>query len=259
MSSSIDATPVISLRDITKDYGDVHVLKGINLDIYPGKVTCILGDNGAGKSTLIKILAGRHKHTSGELLVDGEEVQFSGPKDALEKGIATVYQDLAVVGQMSVWRNFFLGQELTGRFGMLRADEMRRITAEELEKMGVHLDDVEVPIANLSGGQRQVVAIARAVYFGARVIILDEPTAALGVKQSGMVLRFVKAAAERGVGVVLITHNPHHAYLVGRHFVLLNMGEQSLDADYSEVTLEQLTLEMAGGGELDTLNHELRR
>ncbi|MGJ4073544.1 ATP-binding cassette domain-containing protein [Corynebacterium macclintockiae] len=258
MSSSIDATPIISLRNVAKDYGDVHVLKDIDLDIYPGKVTCILGDNGAGKSTLIKILAGRHKHTSGEVLVDGEEVHFNGPKDALDKGIATVYQDLAVVGQMSVWRNFFLGQELTGRFGMLRADEMRRIAAEELEKMGVHLDDVEVPIANLSGGQRQVVAIARAVYFGARVIILDEPTAALGVKQSGMVLRFVKAAAERGVGVVLITHNPHHAYLVGSHFVLLNMGERSLDADYSEVTLEQLTLEMAGGGELDSLNHELR-
>ena len=136
MSSSIDATPIISLRNVDKDYGDVHVLKDIDLDIYPSKVTCILGDNGAGKSTLIKILAGRHKHTSGEVLVDGEEVNFNGPKDALDKGIATVYQDLAVVGQMSVWRNFFLGQELTGRFGMLRADEMRRIASEELEKMG---------------------------------------------------------------------------------------------------------------------------
>ncbi|HIW95988.1 MAG TPA: ATP-binding cassette domain-containing protein [Candidatus Corynebacterium gallistercoris] len=249
----------MSLSSITKDYGDIRVLKGIDLDVYPGRVTCILGDNGAGKSTLIKILAGRHAHTSGELVVDGEEVRFAGPKDALDKGIATVYQDLAVVGQMSVWRNFFLGQELTGPFGKLKAEQMRKVTAEQLEQMGVHLEDVEVPISTLSGGQRQVVAIARALYFGARVLILDEPTAALGVKQSGMVLRFVKAAAERGVGVVFITHNPHHAYLVGDRFVLLNMGEQSLNARRDEVTLEQLTLEMAGGGELESLNHELAR
>ncbi|MDC7103043.1 ATP-binding cassette domain-containing protein [Corynebacterium falsenii] len=259
VTDSLSDAPIIELRDATKDYGDVHVLKGIDLEIFPGQVTCILGDNGAGKSTLIKILAGRHKHTSGEFLVDGEPVHFSGPKDALDRGIATVYQDLAVVDQMSVWRNFFLGQELTGKFGVLKADEMRAITAEQLEAMGVHLDDVEVPISTLSGGQRQVVAIARAVYFGARVLILDEPTAALGVKQSGMVLKFVRAAAERGVGVVLITHNPHHAYLVGNHFILLNKGEQTLDARYEDVTLEQLTQEMAGGGELESLNHELSR
>ena len=249
---------MIELHDISQTFGNFHALRDINLTVQEGAVTCVLGDNGAGKSTLIKILAGLNQPTGGTITVDGNEVRFDSPRDSLDAGIATVYQDLALVPSLSVWRNFFLGQELTGRFGLLRADEMRRIAAEELEKMGVHLDDVEVPIANLSGGQRQVVAIARAVYFGARVIILDEPTAALGVKQSGMVLRFVKAAAERGVGVVLITHNPHHAYLVGSHFVLLNMGEQTLDADYSEVTLEQLTLEMAGGGELDSLNHELR-
>lgn len=251
--------PIIELRDVTKDYGAIHVLDGINLSIHPSTVTCVLGDNGAGKSTLIKILAGRHPHTTGEVLVDGEEVHFSGPKDALDRGIATVYQDLAVVPEMSVWRNFFLGQEITGAFGSLKSDKMRKIAAEELSKMGVNLPDVEVPINTLSGGQRQVVAIARAVYFGARVLILDEPTAALGVKQSGMVLRFVKAAKERGLGVILITHNPHHAYLVGDHFVLLNMGQQVLDAKYDEVTLEQLTLEMSGAGELESLDHELRR
>lgn len=251
--------PVIELRDVTKDYGAVHVLDSINLRINQGEVTCVLGDNGAGKSTLIKILAGRHPHTTGELLVDGEEVHFSGPKEALDSGIATVYQDLAVVPEMSVWRNFFLGQEITGALGSLKTERMRSIAAEELAKMGVDLPDVEVPINTLSGGQRQVVAIARAVYFGARVLILDEPTAALGVKQSGMVLRFVKAAKERGLGVILITHNPHHAYLVGDHFVMLNMGQQVMDASYDEVTLEQLTLEMSGGGELESLDHELRR
>ncbi|KAB1504212.1 sugar ABC transporter ATP-binding protein [Corynebacterium sp. 320] len=256
-AASANSEAIVQLVGVDKAYGDISILKDINLTIIPGQVTCVLGDNGAGKSTLIKILAGRHPHSAGQLLVDGEEVHFKSPKDSLDRGIATVYQDLAVVGQMSVWRNFFLGQELTGRFGTLKADQMRRIAADELKKMGIDLPNVDMEIANLSGGQRQVVAIARALYFGARVLILDEPTAALGVKQSGMVLRFVKAAADRGVAVILITHNPHHAHLVGHHFVLLNMGRQTLDASYTDVTLEQLTLEMAGGGELDTLSHEL--
>lgn len=259
MTSISDANPaLIQLDSIGKSYGEIRVLKGINMEIQPGTVTCVLGDNGAGKSTLIKILAGRHQPTEGQMLVEGDDVHFRTPKEALNRGIATVYQDLAVVDQMSVWRNFFLGQEKTGFLGRLREDEMRSTTAEELRKMGVEIADVDVPISTLSGGQRQVVAIARALYFGAKVLILDEPTAALGVKQSGMVLKFVRAAADRGVGVILITHNPHHAHLVGDHFVLLNMGEQVLDAAREDVTLEQLTREMAGGGELEALNHELR-
>lgn len=257
--SDANAAPLIELSDIAKSYGNVDVLEGINLQIHAGQVTCVLGDNGAGKSTLIKILAGRHAATGGDMQVEGESVSFRSPKEALNLGIATVYQDLAVVDQMSVWRNFFLGQELTGALGSLKEQQMRKITAEELQKMGVDIANVDVPISTLSGGQRQVVAIARALYFGARVLILDEPTAALGVKQSGMVLRFVRAAAESGVGVIFITHNPHHAYLVGDHFVLLNMGRQVLDATRDEVTLEQLTKEMAGGGELEALNHELRQ
>lgn len=125
--------------------------------------------------------------------------------------------------------------------------------------MGIELRDVDVPVASLSGGQRQVVAIARAIYFGARVLILDEPTAALGVKQSGMVLRFIAAARDRGIGVIFITHNPHHAYLVGDHFILLNLGKQVMDKSRAEVELEELTLAMSGGGELDSLSHELKR
>ncbi|WP_312587610.1 ATP-binding cassette domain-containing protein [Corynebacterium dentalis] len=260
MISSSDAnTALIQLESIGKSYGEIRVLQDIDMQVQPGTVTCVLGDNGAGKSTLIKILAGRHEPTEGTLLVEGEEVRFRTPKDALNRGIATVYQDLAVVDQMSVWRNFFLGQEQTGFLGRLKEPEMKAITAEELKKMGVDIPDVDVPISTLSGGQRQVVAIARALHFGAKVLILDEPTAALGVKQSGMVLRFVRMAAERGVGVILITHNPHHAHLVGDHFVLLNMGKQVLDASRDEVTLEQLTQEMAGGGELEALSHELRQ
>ncbi|AKA95579.1 ATP-binding cassette domain-containing protein [Corynebacterium ulcerans] len=252
-------TPIIELRDITKSYGAFDALRGVNLSVAPGEVTCVLGDNGAGKSTLIKILSGLHKQTSGELLIDDQPVTFSSPREALDHGIATVHQNLAVVGQMSVWRNFFLGQELTGFLGRLREAEMRSIAQEQLKAMGIDLPDIDVDVESLSGGQRQVVAIARAVYFGARVIILDEPTAALGVKQSGMVLRFVAAARDKGIGVVLITHNPHHAYLVGDRFTILNLGNQILNASRDQVTLEQLTQQMAGGGELEALSHELSR
>ena len=252
-------TELIRLEGISKNYGAFSALKDITLSVHAGAVTCVLGDNGAGKSTLIKILSGLHPASAGTMLVDGDPVAFTSPRDALDAGIATVYQDLAVVGQMSVWRNFFLGQELTGRLGRMREEEMRRITDEQLRGMGIELHDVEVPVASLSGGQRQVVAIARAIYFGARVLILDEPTAALGVKQSGMVLRFIAAARDRGIGVIFITHNPHHAHLVGDHFILLNLGRQVLDVPRDQVTLEELTLQMAGGGELDSLSHELQR
>lgn len=250
---------VISLRDITKNYGSFRALRGINLDVEAGRVTCILGDNGAGKSTLIKILSGIHQATSGTMLIDGTENPMGLTREAIDNGIATVHQNLAIVDEMSVWRNFFLGQEITGVFGALKEEEMRRICAQQLEEMRINIPDVNVEAGTLSGGQRQVVSIARAIYFGARVLILDEPTAALGVKQSGMVLRFVSAAREKGIGVVLITHNPHHAYLVGDHFSILKLGEQVLDADRSEVTLEELTYQMAGGGELEALSHELQR
>ena len=225
-----------------------------------GEVTCVLGDNGAGKSTLIKIVSGLHQHTEGEFLVDGAPVRFSTPREALDKGIATVYQDLAVVPLMPVWRNFFLGSELTrGPWPVRRLDidRMKRTADEELRNMGIVLDDLEQPIGTLSGGQRQCVAIARAVYFGARVLILDEPTAALGVKQSGVVLKYIAMARDRGLGVIFITHNPHHAYMVGDHFSVLRLGTMELTASRSEVGLEELTNHMAGGAELTALKHEL--
>lgn len=250
---------IIELKDITKSYGSFDALRGVNLAVHAGEVTCVLGDNGAGKSTLIKILSGLHKQTSGTLLIDGKETTFSSPRDAIDAGIATVYQNLAIVDDMSVWRNFFLGQELTSFLGRLKTEEMKEICSAQLKEMGIDIPDVDVEAGNLSGGQRQVVAIARAVYFGARVIILDEPTAALGVKQSGVVLRFIAKARERGIGVVLITHNPHHAYLVGDHFSILKLGKQVLDVERSDVALEELTLQMAGGGDLEALSHELRR
>jgi simple sugar transport system ATP-binding protein len=254
--------PLIEMIDVGKSYGAIRALEGINLTVNAGEVTCVLGDNGAGKSTLIKIISGLHPHNEGTLKVDGQDVMFGSPREALERGIATVYQDLAVVSLMEVWRNFFLGSEVTSnKFALsgMKIKEMRRIADEELRKMGIVVKDINQPIGNLSGGQRQCVAIARAVYFGARVLILDEPTAALGVKQSGVVLKYTAAARDAGLGVVFITHNPHHAYLVGDHFVVLKRGAMNLDARRSEISLEDLTAQMAGGDELEALAHELKR
>lgn len=255
-----DGAPTVELRGAGKAYGNIRALHGVDLQVHPGKVTCVLGDNGAGKSTLIKIISGLHQHTEGEFLVDGEPVHFATPREALDRGIATVYQDLATVPLMPVWRNFFLGSEMTkGPWPIRRLDieKMKKTADEELRNMGIVLDDLEQPIGTLSGGQRQCVAIARAVYFGARVLILDEPTAALGVKQSGVVLKYIAAARDRGLGVIFITHNPHHAYMVGDHFSVLRLGTMELSAPRSEISLEELTNHMAGGAELAALKHEL--
>ncbi|MFG2576667.1 ATP-binding cassette domain-containing protein [Streptomyces sp. NPDC048481] len=251
---------IVELRNAGKSYGNIRALHGVSLTVHPGRVTCVLGDNGAGKSTLIKIVSGLHQHTEGEFLVDGAPVRFSTPREALDRGIATVYQDLATVPLMPVWRNFFLGSEMTKGSGPLRRLDiasMKRTADEELRNMGIVLDDLEQPIGTLSGGQRQCVAIARAVYFGARVLILDEPTAALGVKQSGVVLKYIAAARDRGLGVIFITHNPHHAYMVGDHFSVLRLGTMELTASRDQVSLEELTNHMAGGAELAALKHEL--
>ncbi|GAA2148629.1 ATP-binding cassette domain-containing protein [Kitasatospora kazusensis] len=250
-----EARTLLELTGVGKSYGSVRALADVSLAVRAGGISCVLGDNGAGKSTLIKIIAGLHQHDEGRYTIGGGEVRLTSPRQALDLGIATVHQDLAVVPLMPVWRNFFLGAEL-GRF-RLDIPRMRAVTRDALARMGIELDDVDRPIGTLSGGQRQCVAIARAVHFGAKALVLDEPTAALGVKQSGVVLKYVAAARAAGLGVVLITHNPHHAYLVGDHFTLLKRGRMSGSHPRAEITLEQLTTEMAGGSELAELSHEL--
>ncbi|CUR60864.1 putative carbohydrate ABC transporter, ATP-binding protein [metagenome] len=255
-------TAIIEVEAIGKSYGSVIALRDVTTSVKAGEVTCVLGDNGAGKSTFIKILAGAHMHTSGEFIVDGVKRHMGSPRAALALGIATVFQDLAVVPLMPVWRNFFLGSELTKGAGPLKRLDiaaMKSITKTELAAMGIDLRDVEQPIGTLSGGERQCVAIARAVYFGARVLILDEPTAALGVRQSGVVLKYIAKARDRGLGVVFITHNPHHAYPVGDRFMLLRRGTSMGDFPKAELPLEELVKMMAGGSELDALTHELER
>jgi simple sugar transport system ATP-binding protein len=253
--------PLIEVDGVGKSYGSVIALREVSTVVHAGQVTCVLGDNGAGKSTLIKILAGAHRHDSGQFLVDGAPVTFNSPRDALDRGIATVYQDLAVVPLMSVWRNFFLGSEPRigwGPVSLIDRGKARELTRKSLAELGIELRNVEQPVGTLSGGERQCVAIARAVHFGARVLILDEPTAALGVKQAGVVLRYLAQARDRGLGVVLITHNPHHAYPVGDRFLLLKRGRSLGCFDKADITLEDLTRQMAGGAELEALEHELR-
>ncbi|GAA2284993.1 ATP-binding cassette domain-containing protein [Streptomyces atrovirens] len=262
MTRTDSRTALVELSGVSKHYGNVRALEGVSLEVHAGEITCVLGDNGAGKSTLIKIIAGLHRHDGGTLALDGEETRLASPREALDRGIATVHQDLAVVPLMPVWRNFFLGSEPRkgiGPFKRMDVDHMRRTTRAELLRMGIDLRDVDQPIGTLSGGERQCVAIARAVHFGAKVLVLDEPTAALGVKQSGVVLKYVSAARDEGLGVVFITHNPHHAYLVGDRFVLLKRGTMVGNHTRNEITLDELTRQMAGGTELDALRHELRR
>ena len=261
MSTEMDEA-LLETRKLSKYFGSVIAIKDISMLVRRGTVTCLLGDNGAGKSTLIKTLSGVYEPSEGDYLCDGEKIHLHSPRDALARGIATVYQDLAMIPLLSIWRNFFLGSEPTKGWGLFRRFDVKKakdITRDEMAKMGIDVRDPEQPVGTLSGGERQSVAIARAVYFGARVLILDEPTAALGVKQAGVVLRYIVRAKQRGVAVVFITHNPHHAYPVGDHFVILRRGQVYGDFPKADLPLEQLVQMMAGGAELENLAHELDR
>jgi simple sugar transport system ATP-binding protein len=249
-------------RNLSKYFGNVIALKDISVKVGEGQVTCVLGDNGAGKSTFIKILSGVHQPDEGELLMEGEALRLASPREARERGIATVFQDLATVPLMSIWRNFFLGSEPMRKLGPIRMVDVKsaqRTMHDEMAKMGIDVRDPEQPVGTLSGGERQAVAISRAIYFGAKVLILDEPTSALGVKQSGIVLRYIAQARDKGVGVIFITHNPHHAYPVGDRFVVLNRGKLLGSWERGGISRDELVKMMAGGEELDELTHELER
>ena len=257
-----NGTAALEVRSVSKYFGSVNALEDVTLAVQAGEVTCVLGDNGAGKSTLIKILSGVHSPDKGEVLFEGQPVTFAGPRDARARGIATVFQDLATVPLMSVWRNFFLGNEPTHGWGPLQRIDLKgaqKIMREEMSKMGIDVRDPDQTVGTLSGGERQAMAIARAVYFGAKVLILDEPTSALGVRQSGIVLKYVVQARSMGRAVIFITHNPHHAYPVGDRFVLLKRGRMLGSYSKAETSLEELTSLMAGGAELEELSHELQR
>ena len=260
MTTTTREQPLLDIQSISKYFGNVIALKDVSMFVRAGEVTCLLGDNGAGKSTLIKVLSGVHKADEGTYSFDGELMDFGSPRDALELGIATVYQDLAMIPLMSVWRNFFLGSEpTTGMWPFRTIDipEAKRISKEEMAKMGIDIRDTEQPVGTLSGGERQSVAIARASYFGAKVLILDEPTSALGVKQSGVVLKRIVEARNRGLAVIFITHNPNHAWPVGDRFVILNRGHSMGNFAKQDISQDELIQMMAGGAELEALQHEL--
>jgi simple sugar transport system ATP-binding protein len=252
---------MIDIRNISKHFGNVIALNDVSMNVHAGEVMCLLGDNGAGKSTLIKTLSGVHKPTAGSYVVDGNEVDFDSPRHALEAGIATVYQDLAMIPLMSISRNFFLGSEPKKKFGPFNLFDTKyadQVAREEMSKMGIDIRDPSQPVGTLSGGERQSVAIARAVYFGAKVLILDEPTAALGVKQAGTVLRYIAQSRAKGIAVIFITHNPHHAYAVGDRFTILKRGRTFGTFTKDELPREEMVRMMSGADELDALTHELK-
>ena len=258
--STPSPAPLVEMRDIEKHFGSVIALSGVSVTVNAGEVHCLLGDNGAGKSTFIKTMAGVHKPTRGQMLIDGKPVHFSGPRAALDAGIATVYQDLAMIPLMSVTRNFFMGREPVKGIWPFRHvdfDFCDRITREEMKRIGIDVRDPGQAVGTLSGGERQCVAISRAVYFGAKVLILDEPTSALGVRQTSMVLKYIDMVRKKGLGVVFITHNVRHAFAVGNRFTVLNRGKTLGTANRGEITAEELQNLMAGGRELAELSSEL--
>ena len=235
--------PLLEARGISKYFGHVVALEDISMDVRPGEVMCLLGDNGAGKSSLIKTFSGVHQPDKGTLLLEGEEIIFNSPRDAIDRGIATVYQDLAMIPLSGISRNFFLGREPTkgkGPFKMFDVAKADRITREELSKIGIELRDTSQPVATLSGGERQSVA-----------------TSALGVKQAAIVLRYVARARDQGLGIIFISHNVYHAYPIGDRFTVLDRGSSLGTFDKEDISVEELERMMAGGAELDKLSAEL--
>ena len=257
----MDKKPLIELKNVVKKFGSFTALNGVSLDVYPGEVHALLGDNGAGKSTLIKVLSGVHLMTSGEIKVDGETVNFSSPRQASDAGIGTVYQDLALNALTSVTRNFFLGREIKkglGPFGLMQMDEMDKVTIEEMSKIGINISNPNQPVGTMSGGQRQTLAIARAIYFGAKILILDEPTSALGQKQQMEVLKTIKKVQRLGnIAIILITHNEIHARLIADRYTFLSLGEVIGSGLSSELGGEDVKRLMSGGAKIGDLAQEL--
>ena len=248
------------VNNITKKFGPFIALNGVDLEVYPGEVHALLGDNGAGKSTLIKILSGVHEPTSGSIFIEEQERTFRSPRDASAAGIGTVYQDLAINQLMSVTRNFFMGRELTSRLGSLRMDEMDQIAHDEMLKPGIDFSHPSQAVGTMSGGQRQTLAIARAIYFGAKVLILDEPTSALGQKQQMEVLKTIKRVRARGdIAIIFITHNEIHSRLIADRYTFLALGQIIGHGTKAELEGGDIRRLMAGGAEIKDLEQELAK
>jgi len=240
--------PTLELRNVSKAFGSVQALTDVDFDVHDGEVMALVGDNGAGKSTLIKSLAGIHPFDAGEVLFDGRPVDIRGPKDAARLGIEIVYQDLALCDNLDVVQNMYLGREAHGLFRRLREPEMEQRTGETLESLAVTtIRSIRQPVATLSGGQRQSVAVARAVMWNSRVVILDEPTAALGVAQTRQVLELVKRLAQQGLAVVIISHNLHDVFEVSHRITVLRLGRNVGVYERTRTTQQEIVAAITAG------------
>lgn len=251
----------MELRNVSKTFGSTEALSSVSVALERGKILCLLGDNGAGKSTLIKVLSGYHRPTSGMMLFEGNQTTFTSPREARIAGIATVHQDVGSIPLMSIGRNFFLGAEPITGFGPLKRIDTKTANAvalQQIRKFGItRVNDGNQLVGTMSGGERQVLAIGRAMYFGAKVLILDEPTSALGVKEASFVLRMMRQARANGVGIIFITHNARHAMAVGDHFCVLIQGEVAATFSRGDKTREEVLNLMAGGEEMAELEDDL--
>jgi simple sugar transport system ATP-binding protein len=248
-------TALVEMQGISRRFGHVTALSNVDLNLYEGEVLALLGDNGAGKSTLIKVLTGVYQPTEGSIRFAGSEVRLSSPTTARSLGMETVYQDLALIPRMSISRNFYLGRELTkqvGPFTILDRDRMRAESQTALADIGITVRDTDEPVGSLSGGERQSIAIGRAIHFGSRLLILDEPTSALSIGETKKVLSYVSAAKERGLSVIFITHNLHHVFDVSDRMTILRHGEKLGDFDRDAVSEDDVAdMIMGDGGSAD--------
>lgn len=245
-------TPIVLMERIVKRFGTITALNGVDFDVHRHEVVGLLGDNGAGKSTLIKVLTGVHTPTGGQIYFEGEPVEIPSPREARAMGIETCYQDLALVPLMSITRNFFLGRELrrkAGPFDWLDMREMDKQTRESLKHIGIEIRSPKEKVGKLSGGERQSIAIGRARHFGAKVLILDEPTSALSVGETRKVLSYTHAARERGLGVIFITHNVSHVYKVADRFTIIRRGDMVGTYNKDEVTEDDIADLITGARE----------
>ena len=248
MTTAPASTPLLELRGISKSFGSVQALTDVDFEVRPGEVMALVGDNGAGKSTLIKCVAGIHSWDSGELVFDGEQVTIHGPKDAAKLGIEVVYQDLALCDNLDVVQNMYLGREAHDFLQRLKEPVMEAKTAETMKSLAVTtISSIRQPVATLSGGQRQSVAVARAVMWNSRLVILDEPTAALGVSQTQQVLELVERLAHQGLAVVLISHNLHDIFAVATRITVLRLGRSIAVYERSETTQQEVVQAITAG------------
>jgi simple sugar transport system ATP-binding protein len=261
-SSEIPAAPppFLELRGLTVRHGSVLALSRVGATFPAGEITCVLGENGSGKSTLVSVLSGLRRHDDGLLLVDGDGVRFRSPKQARDRGIATVWPDLAVAPLLSVWRNFFLGAEPTRGVWPLRRldlDTARTVTCKAMARVGVPGLDPDQPASAMQAGERQSLAVARALHFGARALVIDEPTTPMTLARQTLFGQAILAARAEGLAVVVVTNNPRYAHLIGDRFLLLAGGQVAGSLTRDDVDADVLTALMAGGEELSTLTDAL--